>query len=96
MSIVIREYLGSPIKSGENTYTPFTLNEGLDATTVIAEDSVMVDIEGIHVGPTRNFTWYTEEALKGSIPTWTKPYERPLILHHNERDGKIIGRVYEK
>ena len=93
MSIVIREYLGSPMSENDKAYVPFSLKEGLDATTVIADDSVMVDIEGIHVGPTRNFTWYTEEALKSSIPTWTKPYERPLILHHNERDGKIIGRV---
>jgi hypothetical protein len=93
MAIVLKEYLGSPMGTSENTFTPFSLKEGLDTGNVIASDSVMVDIEGIHVGPTRNFTWYTEEALKSSIPTWTKPYQRPLILHHNEKDGKIIGRV---
>lgn len=93
MAIVLKEYLGSPMGINENTFTPFSLKEGLDTGNVIASDSVMVDIEGIHVGPTRNFTWYTEEALKSSVPTWTKPYQRPLILHHNEKDGKIIGRV---
>lgn len=93
MAIVMREYLGSPMGINENSFTPFSLKEGLDTGNVIANDSVMVDIEGIHVGPTRNFTWYTEEALKSSVPTWTKPYQRPLILHHNEKDGKIIGRV---
>lgn len=93
MAIVMREYLGSPMGINENSFTPFSLKEGLDTGNVIASDSVMVDIEGIHVGPTRNFTWYTEEALKNSVPTWTKPYQRPLILHHNEKDGKIIGRV---
>ena len=93
MSIVIREYLGSPMGINENSFIPFTLKEGVELGNVIANDSVMVDIEGIHVGPTRNFTWYTEEALRSSVPTWTKPYQRPLILHHNEKDGKIIGRI---
>lgn len=91
MAILLREYLGS--KAGEeNACLPMNLTESSVVSTV-DKDSIMVDIEGIHVGPTRNFTWYTEEALMGSIPSWTKPYERPLILHHNETDGKIIGRV---
>ena len=93
MAIVIREYLGSPMGVNENSFTPFSLKENLATDYTIAEDSIMVDIEGIHVGPTRNFTWYTEQALKGSVKSWTTPYQRPLILHHNEKDGKIIGRV---
>lgn len=93
MAIVIREYLGSPMGINENSFTPFSLKENLATDYTIAEDSIMVDIEGIHVGPTRNFTWYTEQALKGSVKSWTTPYQRPLILHHNEKDGKIIGRV---
>ena len=60
----------------------------------ISPNSIMVDFEALHVGLTRNFTHYTEEALKTSIPTWTKPYLRPLIMHHNEKDGKIIGRIH--
>lgn len=93
MAILIREYLNSPLGLNENSCAPFSLKESVDTLSTISKDSLMVDIEGIHVGPTRNFTWYTEEALKRSIPTWTKPYERPLILHHNEKDGKIVGRV---
>lgn len=93
MAIVIREYLGSPIGMNEGNFTPFSLKEGVNTLNQVAKNSLMVDIEGIHVGPTRNFTWYTEQALKSSIPTWTRPYNRPLILHHNEKDGKIIGRV---
>lgn len=93
MAMLIREYLGSPVGLKENSIAPLSLTEGKNSLDTISKDSLMVDIEGIHVGPTRNFTWYTEEALKSSIPTWTKPYERPLILHHNEKDGKIIGRV---
>lgn len=93
MAIIIREYLGSPLGFNESNFSPFSLKESMNTLSTISKESIMVDIEGIHVGPTRNYTWYTEEALKSSIPTWTKPYERPLILHHNEKDGKIIGRI---
>lgn len=95
MAIAIREYLGHEGLQVEWNYqkpsSPIEVTEA--SIQQISPDSIMVDIEGIHVGPTRNFTWYTEEALKGSVPTWTKPYPRPLIMHHNETDGKIIGRV---
>ena len=43
--------------------------------------------------PTRNNTYYSPECLKESVPYWTSPYERPVIMHHNERDGQIIGRI---
>jgi len=58
-------------------------------------NSLMVDIEAIHAIPhaTRNYTRYTEQCLKGSVPGWTKPYPRPLIKHHDEKNGDIIGRV---
>lgn len=94
MAIVIREYLDSPMTVNDRgTTTKLQLTEGYNTVNKVAKDSIMVDIEGIHVGPTRNFTWYTEKALRSSQPTWTQPYERPLILHHNEKDGKIVGRV---
>ena len=58
-------------------------------------NSLMVDVEAIHAMPyhTRNYTRYTEKCLKNSIPGWTKPYNKPLITHHNETNGDIIGRV---
>ena len=61
----------------------------------IDPSSLMVDIEAIHAMPhaTRNYTRYTEKCLKNSVPFWTKPYNRPLIKHHNEKNGDIIGRV---
>lgn len=94
MAIAIREFLGYEGFEVEWNVSEAAINVqegvGLDA---VSPDSLMVDIEGIHVGPTRNFTWYTEQALQGSVPTWTKPYLRPLIMHHNEKDGKIIGRI---
>ena len=62
-------------------------------SSAMSPDSVMVDIEGIHSIVTRNFTYYTPECLKKSAPYWTSPYERPVIMHHNDRDGVQIGRV---
>jgi DNA repair exonuclease SbcCD ATPase subunit len=94
MSIMIREYLGYDKFDVEYNYSDTThLQEGLTAEDPISPNSLMVDIEGIHVGPTRNFTRYMESALKSSERSWTRPYEKPLIMHHNEKDGKIIGRV---
>lgn len=94
MSIEIKEYIGNNMSIVESSTKMFMeLKEGYNSVDPINKDSIMQDIAGIHVGPTRNFTWYTEEALDSSIPSWTKPYQRPLIMHHNEKDGKIIGRV---
>ena len=62
-------------------------------SSAMSPDSIMVDIEGIHSILTRNFTYYTPECLKKSAPLWTTPYERPVIMHHNDKDGVQIGRV---
>jgi hypothetical protein len=97
VAIAIREYIGQEGIDVDWNYkagAPLSIKEGVAlADDPIDPNSIMVDIEGIHVGPTRNHTWYTEEALKSSVPTWTQPYHRPLIMFHNEKDGKIIGRI---
>lgn len=58
-------------------------------------DVTIVEIEAIHSAPfsTRNYTRYMEECLKNSTSLWTTPYHRPVIKHHNEKNGEIIGRV---
>lgn len=93
MSIMIREYLG--YSKGERSGASIRESAAFSNQSAdpIAPNSLMVDIEGIHVGPTRNFTRYMESALTSSVTSWTKPYQKPLIMHHNEKDGKIIGRV---
>ncbi|PTY92895.1 hypothetical protein [Heyndrickxia sporothermodurans] len=94
MSIMIREYFGYDKFDVEYNYTDTkNFQEGLATEDPISPNSLMVDIEGIHVGATRNFTRYMESALKSSEKSWTRPYEKPLIMHHNEKDGKIIGRI---
>lgn len=95
MAIELKEFCGfvaGPSFSLQESHQPVAIKE---ANNNVAEDCVLVDVESIHAYPisTRNFTRYTEEALKNSVPYWTQPYERPLIKHHNEKDGKTIGRV---
>lgn len=98
---MIREYLDGDnfsYKVQENaTKTKINVKEADDTAAVIDPDSLMVDIEAMHAAPhrTRNYTRYMPGCLKNSVPTWTKPYCRPLIKHHNEKDGKIIGRVID-
>jgi hypothetical protein len=62
-------------------------------SSAVSPNSINVDIEGIHSVITRNFTYYTPDCLKKSIPYWTSPYEKPVIMHHNDKDGIQIGRV---
>ena len=94
MAIELKEYVGAVFiqtKSGDKD-NKINLSEGY-TQTYVDKDSLMVDIEAIHSIITRNDTLYTENCIKDSIPYWTAPYERPVIMHHNEKDGKIIGRV---
>ena len=97
MAIEIKEYVGfsssEPTKNNE-----IIVRESATAVAVpqqmISPDSLMVDIEGIHSDVlTINCTKYSEQCLKNSLPHWTIPYEIPVIMHHNDEDGKIIGRV---
>ena len=69
----------------------FDLSES--APIKIRKDSLLVEVEGIHVTTTRNLHDYTAEALKSCIKSWTVPYRRPVLMHHDEKGGKIIGRV---
>lgn len=98
MALEIHEYSSGEFKAEFVEDVQHSLDMNLteaDGDLQIDPNSLMVDIEGIHAYPhaTRNFTRYMPKCLKGSIPSWTKPYNRPLIRHHNEKDGDIIGRV---
>lgn len=92
MAIEIKEYVGHEFVSVNSTTSITNLSEG-HVETYIDDNSLMVEIEAIHSRVTRNNTYYSPECLKESVPYWTNPYERPVIMHHNERDGQIIGRV---
>lgn len=95
MAIELQEYVGAePKEVAAKKHNCFNITEGFaNNADCIDENSIMVDIEAIHSVITRNDTLYTEECIKNSIPYWTSPYGIPVIMHHNEKDGVIIGRV---
>lgn len=93
MAIEIKEYVGHQFASVNGSDNYMNLKEGY-AETYMADDSIMVDIEAIHSRITRNNTYYSPRCLKESVPYWTNPYKVPVIMHHNEKDGQIIGRVH--
>ena len=70
------------LKESDKEY-PVDMNHGFIAT-----------IEAIHADlPTRNYTRYMRSSFKNAAPTWTQPYNIPVIMYHNDYDGQIIGRV---
>ena len=94
MSLLFKEYCNFvPVK---DKAASLSLKEADNSLTEPVPGTLMVDIEGIHSYPfhTRNFTRYMPVGLKNSAPKWTNPYLRPVILYHNDQDGKIIGRIY--
>ena len=93
MSIEIKEYIGSKPKYVNAIKNDLNLTESYTVETYIDEDSLMVDMEALHSVITRNDTLYTPECIKKSVPLWTQPYERPVIMHHDDEAGITIGRV---
>ena len=94
MAIEIKEYIGATFtEQTHHGFNPINLTESAHYTNRVAPNSLMVDIEGLHSVVTRNDTFYTDEAMRDSEKYWVTPYERPVIMHHNEKDGITIGRV---
>lgn len=86
----IKEILGFKPSQEESSNEP---NETVEKKT----HGIVVEIEAIHSEPyvTGNSTMYTVKGIQESIPKWTKPYNIPVIKHHNDSDGDIIGRVID-
>lgn len=98
MSITLREYIGRGNISSNPSNSPVHFRES-DTSAIAAPsgDTLMVEVEGIHSYPfiTRNFTRYMPDCLRESQKKWTSPYLKPLIKHHNDQNGEIIGRIYD-
>lgn len=60
-----------------------------------SKKNLICDIEAIHACTTGNFNTYTTEELRKALPTWTSPYHKPILTHHNTRDGEPIGRILD-
>lgn len=68
----------------------FRTRESSDDKT---KEVLVVTAEVIHAGTTANYTHYSQHELQASIRSWTYPYLRPVLLHHNSWNGEPIGRV---
>lgn len=58
---------------------------------------LLVTVEGIHTGMTKNLTFYPGSALEASVPTWVEPHNKPVIKNHDiseEPLGRIVKSEY--
>lgn len=89
------------------TVQTFTENANLTVPTITVENKqqlsesfgsgnkrkLIVTMEAIHVGRTANYTYYTKQGLKEGVSSWTHPYNKPVITHHNQHSGEPVGRI---
>lgn len=93
-----REYIGfSPTSENvtikESVIRPISQSSYSDDS----DNKLIVEIEAVHTYPyvTRNSTRYAYQGLEDSLSEWTHPYNIPIIMHHNDQDGQIIGRAID-
>lgn len=98
MALYLKEFVGSKSEQVIWNYTPEEVQKpdlNLTEGTFSSVGGLHLLIEGIHSVITRNDTFYTDNAMKKSESLWVHPYLRPMILNHNEVDGKIVGRIHD-
>lgn len=94
MSIELREFVEAIVSvSDKEKSNQVELKESLNYSNKIAEDSIFVDIEALHSVLLGNCRVYSNDSMINSEKLWTDPYEIPVIYNHDEKNGKIIGRV---
>lgn len=96
MSLFLKEYLNAKVSEGiGSSKNPINLKENLKNIGKENKSSVIAEIEGIHDIVTNNCTLYTKEAMESSLKSWTYPYKKALIMHHEEERGDVIGRIID-
>lgn len=100
MKYTLAEHKGKKLVSGElfeSVGVQANINrESIQALTESAQGKkrkLIVQMEAIHVGRTANYTYYTKEGLSGGLNSWTTPYNKPVLTHHNDYNGEPIGRI---
>ena len=93
-----REYIGfSP--TSENITIKESVIRPIDqlSSSNGSDNELIVEIEAVHAYPyvTKNSTRYSYQGLEDSLSEWTHPYNIPIIMHHNDQDGQIIGRAID-
>lgn len=102
MTYTIKEHKEKKLMSGDDLIESVgvVVKVKPEAAEMLRESSkgkkkrkLIVQMEAIHVGRTANYTYYTEEGLKAGLESWTKPYNKPVLTHHNQHNGEPIGRI---
>lgn len=63
----------------------------------VSTRKLLVTVEGIHTGMTKNRTFYPGTTLEESVPTWTTPHRKPVLKNHSsytEPLGRIASAEY--
>ncbi|RME26216.1 MAG: hypothetical protein D6800_06765 [Candidatus Zixiibacteriota bacterium] len=72
--------------------------EVVDSAAIEVEDSegsVVVEIEATHAGYVNgNGYFYTAEAMRAAVETWTRPFPKPYLVNH-DRLSDPLGRVID-
>jgi hypothetical protein len=84
----ISEYAGTIAKISTESMQKF--NESAQGKS---GRKLVVQMEAIHVGRTANYTFYTKEGLTAGLKSWTSPYNKPVLTHHNDYSGEPVGRI---
>lgn len=60
--------------------------------------SIIVTVEAIHAGMTKNRTFYPADKLESSVGTWLAPYNKPVIKNHDtweEPNGRVVDAYFK-
>lgn len=92
-----REYIGFSPTSENITIKESVIKPMKKSDRKDSDEKLIVEIEAVHAYPfvTRNNTRYSFQGLEASLSEWTHPYNIPIIMHHNDQDGQIIGRAID-
>lgn len=92
-----REYIGFSPTSENITIKESVIKPVKKSDHEDSDGKLIVEIEAVHAYPfvTRNNTRYSFQGLEASLSEWTHPYNIPIIMHHNDQDGQIIGRAID-
>jgi len=92
-----REYIGFSPTSENITIKESVIKPVKKSDHEDSDEKLIVEIEAVHAYPfvTRNNTRYSFQGLEASLSEWTHPYNIPIIMHHNDQDGQIIGRAID-
>lgn len=99
MPILLNEFVGFKFgKDSDANQNKFLQSVNLKEDSCTSTNRFTVKIEAMHSAPdfaTRNFTRYLKNGIENSLPSWTEPYNIPVIMYHNDYDGTVVGRVID-